>query len=123
MPPFHPVQTKQKLGRLKKQMKQTMEEKRKLCGGGIYNGGLQLKLAGARTKVLSVGQPLQNGTDTVDTREGDVITGPVDFNALLLQGKEDDQSGNGDGAGESSGGNAESLSAQNLRSGIGKSTH
>jgi hypothetical protein len=63
--------------------------------------------------VLSVGQRLKDGAGTVDTREGDVVTAPVDFNALLLQGEEDDQSGNGDGAGESSGGNAESLSAQN----------
>ena len=89
----------------------------------MHNVGLQLKLARTRAEVLPIGQRLQDRANGVDTREGDVVTTPVDFNALLLQGKEDDQSGNGDGAGESSGGNAESLSAQNLRSGIGKSTH
>jgi hypothetical protein len=70
--------------------------------------------------VLSVGQRLQDGASTVDTREGDAVTAPVDFNALLLQGEEDDQCGNSDGAGEGSGGDAESLSAQNSQSGVGR---
>jgi hypothetical protein len=60
---------------------------------------------------------------TVDTREGDVVTAPVDFNALLLQGEEDDQCGNSDGAVEGSGGDAESLSAQKSQSGVGEVTH
>ena len=50
----------------------------------MYDGGLQLKLAGTRTEVLSVGQRLQDGASGVDTREGDTVTAPVDFNALLL---------------------------------------
>ena len=42
--------------------------------------------------MISGGQLLQNGArvSTVDTREGDVVTAPVDFDALLLQGEEDD---------------------------------
>jgi hypothetical protein len=63
--------------------------------------------------VLSIGQRLQDRASTVDTREGDVVTTPVDSNALSLQGEEDDQSGNGDAAGEGGGGDTESLSAQN----------
>jgi hypothetical protein len=59
--------------------------------GGIYDGGLQSKLARTRTEVLSVGQRLQDRTSTVDTREGDVVTSPIDFDTLLLQGEEDDQ--------------------------------
>jgi hypothetical protein len=69
---------------------------------------LQLKLARTRTEVISVGQPLEDGASTVDTREGDVVTHPVDFNALSLQGEEDDQCGNSDATGEGSGGDAES---------------
>ena len=84
----------------------------------MYDGGLQLKLAGTRAEVLSVGQHLQDRASAVDTRERDAVTGPVDFDALLLQGEEDDQSGNSDGAGEGSGGDAESLSAQNSQSGV-----
>jgi hypothetical protein len=68
----------------------------------MYDGGLQLKLAGTRTEVLSVGHRLKDGASTVDTREWYVVTAPVDFDALLLQGEEDDQSGNGDCAGEGS---------------------
>jgi hypothetical protein len=41
--------------------------------------------------VFSVGQRLEDGASSVDTLEGDVVTGPVDFNALLLQGEEDDK--------------------------------
>jgi hypothetical protein len=73
--------------------------------------------------VLSVGQRLQNGASTVDTREGDAVTAPVDFNALLLQGEEDDQRGDSDGGRESSGGDAESSSVQNSQSGVGEVTH
>jgi hypothetical protein len=47
--------------------------------GRIYDGGLQLKLTRARTEVLSVGQRLQDGAKDVDTHEGDVVTGPIDF--------------------------------------------
>ena len=97
-----------------------MKEKQKLCEGGIYDGGLRLKLARTRTKVLSIGQRLQDRASTVDTREGDIVTAPVDFNALLLQGEEDDQSGNGDGGGEGSGDGAESLSVQSPQSGVGR---
>ena len=61
--------------------------------------------------MLSIGQRLQDGASSVDTREGDAITGPLDFNAPLLQGEEDDQCAHGDGAGEGSGDDAESLSA------------
>jgi hypothetical protein len=75
--------------------------------------------------VLSVGQRLQDGArvSTVDTREGDVVTAPVDLNALLLQGEEDDQCGNGDGAVEGSGGDAENLSAQSPQPSVGEVTH
>ena len=96
-----------------------MKEKQKLCGGGLYDGGPQLKLARTRAEVLSVSQHLQDRASTVDTREGDSVATPVDFNALMLQGK-DEQSGNGDAAGEGSGGDAESLSA---RSNVGEVTH
>jgi hypothetical protein len=88
-----------------------------------YDDGLQLKLARTRTEVLSVGQPLEDGASTVDTHEGDAVTGPVDFNAPLLQDEENDQSGDGDSAGEGSGGDAESLSAHNSQSGVGEVTH
>jgi hypothetical protein len=73
--------------------------------------------------VLSVGQALEDGAGIVDTREGDVVTAPVDFNVLLLQGEEDDQCGNIDGGVECSGGDAESLSTQNSQSGVEKTTH
>jgi hypothetical protein len=72
--------------------------------------------------VLSIGQHLQDGASTVDTREGNVVTGPVDFNALLLQSEEDNQSGNRDGAEEGSGGDAESSLAQNPQPDGGKAT-
>ena len=100
-----------------------MKEKEKLCGGRIYDDGLQLKLVRTRTEVISVGQPLEDGATGVDTREGDAITGPLDFNAPSLQGEEDDQCGNSDGAGEGSGDDAESLSTQNSQSGVGEVTH
>ena len=100
-----------------------MKEKQKLCGRGIYDGGLQLKLTRTRAEVLPVGQHLQDRASTVDPREGDVIAAPVDFNVLLLQSEEDDQCGNGDGAGEGSGGDAERESTRNSRSGTGEVTH
>jgi hypothetical protein len=89
----------------------------------MYDGSLQSKLTRTRTEVLSVGQPLEDGASAIDTREGDVVTGPVDFDALLLQSEEDDRCGDGDGAGEGSGGDTERLSAQNLQSGGGEVTH
>jgi hypothetical protein len=61
--------------------------------------------------MLSVGQRLQDRASGIDTREGDAVTPPVDFNVLLLQGEEDDQRGNGDGGVKGSGGDTESLSA------------
>jgi hypothetical protein len=73
--------------------------------------------------VLSVGQRLKDGATGVDTREGDAVTAPVDFNVLLLQGEEDDQSGNGDGGRKGGGCDAENLSAQNSQSGAGEVTH
>jgi hypothetical protein len=75
--------------------------------------------------VLSVGQHPQNRAraSTVDTREGDVVTAPVDSNILTLQGEEGDQCGNGDGAGEGSGGDAENLSAQSPQPSVGEVTH
>jgi hypothetical protein len=73
--------------------------------------------------VLSDGQRLQDGASTVDTREVDAVTTPVDFNTLLLQGKEDDQCGNSDTAGEGTGGDAENLLAQYSQSGVGEVTH
>ena len=88
----------------------------------MYDGSLQLKLARTRTEVLSMGQPLEDGASGVDTREGDFVTAPVDFNALLLQSEEDNQCGCGDSAGEGSRGDAESLSAQNSQSGVGDVT-
>ena len=89
--------------------------------GGIYDGGLQLKLARTRAEVLSIGQRLQDGVRViiVDTRVGDVVTAPVDSNTLLPE-QEHDPSRDGDGAGEGSGGDAESLSAQNSQSGVGR---
>ena len=73
--------------------------------------------------MLPIGQRLQDRTSPVDTDERDTVTAPVDFNALLLQGEEDDQGAHGDGAGECGGGDAESLSAQNPQSGVGEVTH
>ena len=69
--------------------------------------------------MLSVGQYVQDGTSAIDTREGDAVTAPVDFNVLLLQGEEDDQSGNSHRAREGSGGDAEGLSARNSQPGAG----
>ena len=89
----------------------------------MYDGSLQLKLTRTRTEVLSVGQPLEDGTSAIDTREGDVVTGPVDFDALLLQDEEDNQCGDCDAAGEGGRGDAESLSAQNSQSGGEEVTH
>jgi hypothetical protein len=89
----------------------------------MYDGGFQLKLARTRTEVLSISQRLKDGASGVDTREGDVVTAPVDFNVLLLQGEEDDQGAHGDGAGEGAGGDAESLSAQNPQASVGEVTH
>jgi hypothetical protein len=50
----------------------------------MYDGGLQLKLARTRTEVLSVGQRLQDRASTVDTREWDAVTTPINFNVVLL---------------------------------------
>ena len=94
---FHPVQTKQKTRHLEKQIQREMKEKQKLCEGRIYDGGLRLKLARTGTKVLSIGQRLQDRASSVDTREGDIVTAPVDFNTLFLQDEEDNQSGDSDG--------------------------
>ena len=85
---------------------------------GIYDGDLRLKLAGTRTEVLPVGQRLQDRASPVDA-----ITAPADFNALSLQGEEDGQCGNRDGRVKGSGGDADSLSAQNSQSEVGKVTH
>jgi hypothetical protein len=92
-------------------------------GKGIYDVDLRLKLAGTRTEVLPVGQRLQDRARGVDAREGDAITAPADFDALSLQGEEDDQCGNRDGRAKGSGGDAESLSAQNSQSEVRKVTH
>ena len=73
--------------------------------------------------MISVGQSLEDGATTVDTLEGDIVTHPVDLNALLLQGEEDDQCGDIDGGVECSGGDAEGLSTQNSQSGVKKTTH
>jgi hypothetical protein len=92
---LHPTRYKQSKSRDDRKNKHSEQRRRnRNCAeGGIYNGGLQLKLARTGTEVLSIGQLLQDGAraSTVDTREGDVVTAPVDFNALLLQGEEDDQ--------------------------------
>ena len=63
--------------------------------------------------MISVGQPFEGGASTVDTREGDIVTSPVDFNALFLQGEEDDQCGNSDATGEGSRGDTESSLTRN----------
>jgi hypothetical protein len=105
VPPFYPVQTEQKVGRLEERMRRTMKEKQELRGGGIYDGCWRLKFARTSTEVLFIGQRLQDGASTVDAREGDAVTGPVDSNVMKLQG-EDEQSRNSDGGGECSGGNA-----------------
>jgi hypothetical protein len=119
---LHPTRYKQSKSRDDRKNKRSEQRRRNrnYAEGGIYNGGLQLKFARTGTEVLSIGQRLQDRArvSTVDTREGDVVTAPVDFNALVLQG-EDDQSGNGDAAVEGSGGDAEGLSAQNSQSGVG----
>ena len=73
--------------------------------------------------MISVGQSLEDGATTVDTLEGDIVTHPVDLNALLLQGEEDDQCGNSDTTGEGSGGDAESSLTWNSQSGVGDATH
>ena len=88
----------------------------------MYDRSLQLKLARTGTEVLSMGQPLEDGASGVDTREGDFVTAPVDFNALLLQGEEDNQCGCSDSAREGGRGDTESLSAQNSQSGVGDVT-
>jgi hypothetical protein len=41
--------------------------------------------------VLSIGQRLQDRASAINTHEGDAVTAPFDFNALSLQGEEDDQ--------------------------------
>jgi hypothetical protein len=60
---------------------------------------------------------------TVDPCEGDGVTAPFDFNALSLQGEEDDQCGNGDAAGEGRGSDTESLSVQNSQPDVEEVTH
>ena len=114
---LHPIRYKQSKRQGDSKNKYSERCKRNInCAGEIYDGGLQLKLARTRTEVLSVGQCLKDGASGVDTREGDSITAPVDFNALLLQSEEDNQYGNSDSAGEGSGGDAENSSAQNSQS-------
>ena len=116
---LHPTRYKQRKSQDDRKNKRSEQRRRNInCAeGGIYDGGLQLKLARTGTEVLSIGQRLQDWASGVDARKGDVVTAPVDFNALSLQG-EDDQSGNGDAAVEGSGGDTERLSAQNLQSGV-----
>ena len=70
----------------------------------------------------SMGQPLEDGAIIVDTREGDVVTAPVDLNALSLQGEEDGQCGNSGTAVEGSGGDTGSVSTQDSQSGVGRLT-
>lgn len=50
-----------------------------------------------------------DGTGGVNTRKRDVVTAPVQLDVLLLQGEEDDQSADGDAAGEGRGGDAKSF--------------
>ena len=73
--------------------------------------------------MLSVGRSLEGEADTIGTREGDAVTAPVDFNPPLLQGEEEDQSRNGDGAEGGGGGDAESSLVQNSQSAIGGVTY
>jgi hypothetical protein len=100
------------MGRLEELIQRTMRRSRNCAEGRIYDGGLKLKLARTRTEVLSVGQRLQDGTrvKTVDTRAGNAVTAPVDFNALFLE-VYNDRSGDSEGGDEGSGGDAGSLSA------------
>ena len=74
--------------------------------------------------MLSVGQRLQDGAGvSVDTRIVDAVAAPVDSNAVYVQDHENDRSGDSEGGAEGSGGDAESLSAQNSQSGVGEVTH
>jgi hypothetical protein len=73
--------------------------------------------------VFSVGQRPQDGASGVDTLVGDIITAPVNFNALLSQGEVHDRSSNSDGSDEGSGGDAKSSLVQKSQSGVGKVTH
>jgi hypothetical protein len=93
MPLSHLAQTKQKIGRLEELMQRTMRAGGNCAERGICDGGLPLKLARTRTEVLSIGQRLQDRArvSTVDTREGDAVTAPLEFSALPSQGEEDDQ--------------------------------
>ena len=50
----------------------------------------------------SVGQRPKDGTSSVNTLEGESVTGPVELDILLLQSKEGNQGTNSDGAGEGS---------------------
>ena len=78
---------------------------------GICYARVQLKLARTRAEMLSLCQRLQYGTRAVNTREGPGITTPVDLNILLLQGEEDDQGADGNGAAEGRRGDAEGKSS------------
>lgn len=49
----------------------------------------------------------ESWTRRVETLERQVVTAPADFETLPLQGEEHDQGGDGDGARESGGGDAE----------------
>lgn len=64
------------------------------------------KLAGSRTEVLPIGQRPEDGAGSINTREGDGVTTPIDLNTLLLQDEEGEQCTDSDGTGEGSGGDA-----------------
>jgi hypothetical protein len=57
--------------------------------------------------VLSISQWFEDGAGAVNTLKRDGVTSPVQLNTLLLQGEEDDQGANSDGAGEGGRGDAE----------------
>lgn len=62
---------------------------------------MDLELADSRTEVFSVSECLESWTRSVETLERQGIATPVNFDALPLQSKEDDQGGDGNGARES----------------------
>ena len=75
----------------------------------------QLKLPRTGAEVLSIGQRPEDGASTIEAREGEGVSVPVDLNTLSLQGEEDDQGTNSNGAREGRRGDAESVRQYKIR--------
>lgn len=57
----------------------------------------------------SLGQLLEDGAAAINTRIEDAVAAPFKLNTLFLQGEEDDQATNSDGAGEGRSGDTEGV--------------